>query len=294
MHGRNMWPICWEFTTFLFGGCSWLNVWHRAVLGSIDYFKPVKDVWSLTVVKIACVQSVNLKTYVSLSIQSDCLCERAMAGRPTQDALDAADGEHESKMYPSPAVVFCSNAWQEHAAATCAICVFLSRVLLQESNLASNLSAASIRSVQVALTPKGTFYRPLSTSSNSPDVGHWGSRECTLDMMSRCNRALPAQSVHHVHQYYCWLTPQHQKDGSALLRELEAFISACHEGLLQKFALPGILDWMKFMRSVSLILLVLGVPPDEPTSFPMSRRFASMFAFSIFLTISIQDEAGHF
>ena len=64
------------------------------------------------------------------------------------------------------------------------------------------------------------------------------------------------------------------KDGSALLRELEAFISACHEGLLQKFALPGILDWMKFMRSVSLILLVLGVPPDEPTSFPISRRFA--------------------
>ena len=63
---------------------------------------------------------------------------------------------------------------------------------------------------------------------------------------------------------------------------------------MQKFALPGILDWMKFMRSVGLILLVLGVPPDEPTSFPMSRRFASMFAFSIFLTISIQDEAGHF
>ena len=59
-----------------------------------------------------------------------------------------------------------------NAAATCAICVFLSRVLLQESNLASNLSAASIRSVQVALTTKGTFYRPLSTSSNSPDVGH--------------------------------------------------------------------------------------------------------------------------
>ena len=47
------------------------------------------------------------------------------------------------------------------------------------------------------------------------------------------------------------------------------------------------------MRSVTLMLLVLGVLPDEPTSFPISRRFASAFAFSTFLSIGIQGEAGH-
>ena len=113
-------------------------------------------------------------------------------------------------------------------------------------------------------------------------------------MMSRCNRALPAQSVHLVHQYYCWLKKHHQDAGSAFWRELEAFIAACHEVLLQKFALPGILDWMLFMRSVTLMLLVLGVLPDDPTSFPISRRFASAFTFSTFLSIGIQGEAGHF
>ena len=131
----------------------------------------MKDVWSLTVVKIACVQSVNLKTLVSHGIRSNCLFVKAMTHRPTQPTFDVADCEHGFKLSHSRAVVYCSTPGQGHAA-TCAICVFLSRVLLQGSNLASNVSAASIRSVQVALTPKGTFYRPLSTSSNSPYVGH--------------------------------------------------------------------------------------------------------------------------
>ena len=46
------------------------------------------------------------------------------------------------------------------------------------------------------------------------------------------------------------------------------------------------------MRSVTFMLLVLGVLPDEPASFPISRRFASAFAISTLLT-SRSDEAGH-
>ena len=101
-----------------------------------------------------------------------------------------------------------------------------------------------------------------------------------MEMVSHCNRALPAQSVHLVHKYYDRLKRFHHDDGSALWLELEAFIAACHEGLLQKFALPGIPDWMAFMRSVTLMLRVLGVLADEPPSFPISKKFASAFALS--------------
>ena len=61
---------------------------------------------------------------------------------------------------------------------------------------------------------------------------------------------------------------------------LLAFVTACHEGLLQKFAIPGIPDWMAFMSSVTLMLRVLGVLSDEPPSFPISKKFASAFALS--------------
>ena len=263
------------------------------MLGSILLLKPVTDEWSLTVTKTAFVESVNLKTLVSHDVRSNCLFVQSMAHEHTPSIFHVASYEHELKLPSSRAVVCCSTSCQGCAAAICAICVFLSRVLLQGSSLATNASAASTGSVKVDLTPRFTFYRQMSSSRNSPEVGYFGSGDCNVETMSRCNRALPAQSVHLVHQYYCWLKTYHPDDGSALWSELEAFIAACHEGLLQKFALPGIVDWMVFMRSVNLMLLVLGVLPDEPTSFPISTRFASAFALSTFLSIGIQGEAGH-
>ena len=45
--------------------------------------------------KTACVESVNLKTLVSLGIQSSCLFEKAMAHRPTHPTLDVANCEQD-------------------------------------------------------------------------------------------------------------------------------------------------------------------------------------------------------
>ena len=252
----------------------------------------VKDGWSLTFAKTAFVESGNLKTLDSHEIWSNRSLEKSMAHWRTQPIFNVVPFEHRAKLPPSRAVVYCTTSCQGDAAATCAICVFLSRALLQGSSLASNVSAACIGSSKVDLTPRFTFYRQMPASSNSPEVGCFGSWDCNVEMVSHCNRALPAQSVHLVHKYYDRLKRFHHDDGSALWLELEAFIAACHEGLLQKFALPGIPDWMAFMRSVTLMLRVLGVLADEPTSFPISKKFASAFALSTLLSIGIQGEAG--
>ena len=79
--------------------------------------------------KPACVESVNLKTLVSLGIQSSCLFEKAMAHRPTHPTLDGANCEHGSKLSPSRAVVYCSTPCQGRAAATCEnMCIFVESV----------------------------------------------------------------------------------------------------------------------------------------------------------------------
>jgi len=233
------------------------------------------------------------KKLVSHDVRSNCLIVQSMALEHTPPIFHVASYGHEPKLPRSRAVVYCSTSSQGHGAAPCVICLFLSKVLLQGSGLATNASAASAGSVKVDLTPRFTFCRQMSLSRNSPEVGYSGPRDCNVRTMSRCKRAVPAQSMLLVHQYYCWLKTHHPDVSSELWSELEAFIAACHEGLLHKFALSGIGDWMVCMRSVNLMLLVLGVLPDEPTSFSISTRFASAFALSAFLSIGIQGEAGH-
>ena len=127
------------------------------MLGSILLLKSVTDDWSLTVTKTAFVESVNLKTLVSHDVRSNCLIVQSMAHEHTPPIFHVASYEHEPKLPPSRAVVYCSTSCQGHAAATCAICVFLSRVLLQGSSLATNASAASTGSVKVDLMPRFIF-----------------------------------------------------------------------------------------------------------------------------------------
>ena len=146
------------------------------MLGSILLLKAVKDEYSLTVAKTSFVESVNLKTLVSHDIRSNCLFVQSMAHQRTPPVFDVASCEHEPTLSPSRALVYCSTSCQGHTAATCAICVLLSRVLLQGSSLASNVSAASIGTVKLSLTPMFTFYRQMSASSNSPEICYFGSR----------------------------------------------------------------------------------------------------------------------
>ena len=72
--------------------------------------------------------------------------------------------------------------------------------------------------------------------------------------------------------------------------DLVAFLTACHAGLLQKFALPGMPDWMAFMSAVCFMLRAIGVLVDEPMSFPVSKEFASAFALTTLLCVGIQGE----
>ena len=106
----------------------------------------VKDGFSLTFAKTAFVESGNLKTLDSHEIWSNRSLEKSMAHRRTQPIFDVVPFDHGAKLPPSRAVVYCTTSCQGDAAATCAICVFLSRALLQGSSFASNVSAACIGS----------------------------------------------------------------------------------------------------------------------------------------------------
>ena len=260
--------------------------------------------------KIACVESGNPKTPDPDEKWSNRSLETSMANWRTQLIQNVEPPENRATSPPSRAGVYCTTACERDAAANCSICGFLSRVLLQGSNFTSNaltqsssltsvayassVSAACIGSPKRDLTPRITLLRQLPASSNAPELGSFGTWDCNLQMVSHRNRALPAQSMHLVHKYYDRLKRFHHDDGSALWLELEAFITACHEGLLQKFALPGIPDWMAFMSSVTLMLRVLGVLSDEPPSFPISKKFASAFALSTLLSIGIRGEVGQY
>ena len=103
---------------------------------------------------------------------------------------------------------------------------------------------------------------------------------------------LRTESLALLDKYYDKIRSFCQDDSSALRTELVAFLTACHEGLLQKFALPGIPDWMAFMNAVCLMLRVIGVFADEPLSFPLSREFASAFAPCCLLCVGIRGELG--
>ena len=110
-----------------------------------------------------------------------------MALEHTRPVFHVASYGHKPKLPRSRAVVYCSTSSQGHGAAPCVICLFLSKVLLQGSGLATNASAASAGSVKVDLTPRFTFCRQMSSSRNSPEVGYSGSRDCNVRAMSRCN-----------------------------------------------------------------------------------------------------------
>ena len=61
--------------------------------------------------------------------------------------------------------------------------------------------------------------------------------------------------------------------------ELEACWMVCHEGLLQKFALPGILEWTAFMHAVSLMLRIIRVCADAPLSLPLMTLLYIIYVF---------------
>ena len=64
----------------------------------------------------------------------------------------------------------------------------------------------------------------------------------------------------------------------------------CHEGLLQKFALPGILEWMAFMHAISLMLRIIRVCADAPLSLPLAREFGSACDLSCRLYVVVKGE----
>ena len=99
---------------------------------------------------------------------------------------------------------------------------------------------------------------------------------------------LPAEALNLLDKYRVKICRFCEGDSSTLKTELEAFVTACHEGLLQKFALPGIPEWKAFMKAVSLMLRIVRVCDDAPLSFPLSKEFASAFALSCLLCIGVE------
>ena len=101
---------------------------------------------------------------------------------------------------------------------------------------------------------------------------------------------LPTESLRLVDGYYQQTEKFIQYDGSTFRMDVVAFLSVCHAGLLQKFALPGMPDWMAAMNAVSFMLRTIDVPADELMRSPISNKFASAFALTTLLCVGIQGE----
>ena len=133
----------------------------------------------------------------------------------------------------------------------------------------SPVLADSNRSAQRDPTQSTTNLGQLSAAVTALDPGGVETADLNLQLVPYRLRGLPTESLALVDKYYGKIKRFCQNDASALWMELVAFLTACHEGLFQKFALPGIPDWMAFMSAVSLMLRVIGVLADEPMSFPI-------------------------
>ena len=157
----------------------------------------------------------------------------------------------------------------------------------------SPASAASNPSAQQDPTQWARPSGQPSAPGNAPDSGGFETAELNMQLVPH-RLDLPTESLPLVNQYYAKIKRYCQDDASALWIELVAFLTACHQGMLQKFALPGIPDWMAFMSSVSLMLRVVGVLVDEPILFPISKELASAFALSTLLCVGIRGAVGQY
>ena len=99
---------------------------------------------------------------------------------------------------------------------------------------------------------------------------------------------LPTESLHLVDRYYQHTEKFFQNDGSTFRMDVVAFLTVCHAGLLQKFALPGMPDWMAAMNAVCFMLRTIDVPADELMWSPMSSKFAAAFALTTLVCVSIR------
>ena len=113
--------------------------------------------------------------------------------------------------------------------------------------------------------------------------------EVNLKLVTNLHVSLPAEALQLMGKYSDKICGFCEGDSSALKIEAEAFVTACHGGLLQKFALPGIPEWKAFMEAVSVMLRILGVFHDAPLSFPFSKEFASAFAVGCLLCVDVKQ-----
>ena len=132
----------------------------------------MKDGFSVTFAKTAFVESGNLKTLDSHEIWSNRPLEKSMAHWRTQPIPNVVPLEHRAKPPPSRAGVYCTTACQGDAAATCSICAFLSRALLQGSNFTSNVLTQTSSLTSVAYVSSVSASCIGSPSERFDSFGH--------------------------------------------------------------------------------------------------------------------------